>query len=38
MIDPALEILVEAWPTLPKDLRVGILAMVRLAADMRDTQ
>jgi len=30
-IDPALTTLIDAWPTLPKAMRAGILAMVRAA-------
>jgi len=30
-IDPALATIIDAWPTLPKAMRAGILAMVRAA-------
>ena len=34
-LDPALQALIDAWPTLPEALRAGIVAMVRATAGVR---
>ena len=35
-IDPDLRAVVDAWPTLPEPVRVGIVALVRAAQPARD--
>ncbi|MCZ6446214.1 MAG: hypothetical protein O6758_08515 [Planctomycetota bacterium] len=32
-IDPDLQCLIDAWPTLPKPVKAGIVAMVRAAVE-----